>query len=265
MFLILTVISTISVALPQQGPPRPTIIDHMRLNNMEALEATLVAVHLGIIANTSYRIDTLIHAAVQYRNPRALELLLAMEGAYPDAANPEGYTPLMRAAYNCDTDIVEILLRTGGVNRRALSPEGYTPLMAAISATNNETDLEFIDECRRVIGYIFDIADTNPSVVVTDTPLILAVSNLARNVHADKNIYEKFYDIVEFLVEAGVNTNIPDILGLRPLEIAARSRLLDLVLLLLNNGANPDYPLRGNNGTMTIGDLIEEGISEIPW
>ncbi|HWW88487.1 MAG TPA: ankyrin repeat domain-containing protein, partial [Vicinamibacterales bacterium] len=52
-------------------------------------------------------------------------------GADVNAANPEGVTPLMRAAMDGEADIVQTLLAAGGMNVNAQSESGETALFHA--------------------------------------------------------------------------------------------------------------------------------------
>lgn len=69
--------------------------------------------------------DTLLHAAVEGGNMRAVELLLE-RGVDPDLRDPAGFTPLFFAVRF--PDIVEMLIK-GGADPNARNDEDETPLM----------------------------------------------------------------------------------------------------------------------------------------
>src|ERR1700722_881740 len=68
--------------------------------------------------------------AIALRDVNEVRRTLSM-GADVNAANPEGVTPLMRAAMDGEADIVQALLAAGGMNVNAQSDSGETALFHA--------------------------------------------------------------------------------------------------------------------------------------
>lgn len=80
--------------------------------------------------------------AVQYRNAATAEILLA-HGADPNHRDPEGRTPLMRAARNSDAAALELLLRSGADVALA-DEEGNTALHFAAAKASVENVLALL-------------------------------------------------------------------------------------------------------------------------
>jgi len=198
---------------------------------------------------------TPLHYAIDGGSKEVVELLIS-KGADIDASDKYGITALHRAATKGDTDIVKLLIARGA-NVNAKTQYGQTPLHYA-AQTGHKDVVEFL---------IDNGADVNVEATNKLKPLHYA----ARSYHGDvvKLLIDKgtniskddslFYyaciyghrDLAELLIKKGADVN-PRAWDRGPLlletvwnaythaEQPDIPRLLDILRLLLDNGADPN-------------------------
>jgi ankyrin repeat protein len=136
-------------------------------------------------------------------------------GADVNATNPEGVTPLMRAAMDGEVEIVETLLAAGGANVNVQSESGETALLRA--ALYGRAEIVKLLVAR---GAAVDAGDREGV-----TPL-MAAAQQGRT------------DVVRALVDAGAKIGLGDKEGITPLMAAASANRTDALLLLIARGAD---------------------------
>ena len=166
-------------------------------------------------------------------NANHIELLklLITAGADVDSTDKNGWTPLLSAAYNGNSDCVEQLLKAGADVNKSNSKK--TPLILAAE----------YGHCDCVEQLLKAGADVNKANSKKQTPLILA----AEYGHCD---------CVEQLLKAGAEKNASDEYNKTALYWAAANGHSDCVKLLLEVGADPS--IKGANNKTPL-DIAKDG------
>jgi ankyrin repeat protein/serine/threonine protein kinase len=151
-----------------------------------------------------------------------IEVQTALEkGAYPNAKNDDGSTPLHIAAQEGYAEIVKILLERGA-DPNTENKDGWTPLH--IAAKEGHVD---------VVRVLLERgAYPNAKNNYGGTPLHIAEQ-------------EGHVEIVKLLLEHGANPNAKTNGGWTPLYDAAQKGHVEIVKLLLEHGANPNAKATG--------------------
>ena len=160
----------------------------------------------------AYKQRSLLAAANLGDLYRVKELL--QKGVKADAADSNGFTALMYAAWKGHKDVVEILL-VAGAKIDAADNNGNTALMLAAREGHKD-----VVEILLSAGTKIDAADSNG---------FTALMQAARNGHKD---------VMEMLLSAGAKINAADNNGNTALMLAAREGHKDVVEMLLSAGAN---------------------------
>lgn len=174
---------------------------------------------------------TLLIEAAFWENVRAVEILVKF-GAETNCSHPSRGTPLIIAAGIGNQEICELLISHGAdVNFLWAEPyisaiqQTYYVRGSALhrAAENGQTDI-----IRLLVEH-----GANPDVVVDSIPLIgtvdTAIAAAAREGH---------YAAVEALIEGRADVDFMYSIGFSALHEAVRSNSLDIVQLLVENGAN---------------------------
>ena len=159
---------------------------------------------------------TPIFYTTDIENLKIIDLLLGY-GADLKKQDKQGMTPLHHIALYGKPEVLEYLLGKEGVNPNILNTKNETPLMYAL---RNEKDpkksVEILIEHK-----------ANPSV---------------RSIYGRTALYEaiskKNYEIIEFLLSKGADTDVELFCGLRTLHIAACNNDTKSVQILLKFGAD---------------------------
>ena len=147
--------------------------------------------------------------------------------------------------YAADTnrEILEFLLSLGS-NINAKDSKGFTPLHVAVGKNNYE--------CAKVL--IEKGADINAKSSYGFTPLRIAAQN-------------KYFSITELLISKGADIDIPDNSGNTPLaslcNLTASSERSDMIKLLINAGANSNFPNKYNMSPLRLLILKKPKIEEL--
>ncbi len=160
---------------------------------------------------------TPLHCAVMSGNARAVQTLIAA-GANVSAKTGLGMTPLGFAVTDHNSRLVELLLKAHADPNQSCR-EGYTPLYLACLG----------DDPKVVELLIRAGANINGKSVGGMTPAIATAA-------ASQPDAELFHN----LIRAGADINRADDAGSTPLMEAAQRGRIELVLLLLSEGADPN-------------------------
>ncbi|ETI22723.1 hypothetical protein G647_06799 [Cladophialophora carrionii CBS 160.54] len=200
-------------------------------------------------ANSAALKSTLLNA-VQQKKHKLVEQLLDC-GVSPDGEN--GHNLLREAVLQRDTESIRLLLLFGG-DPNGLDRNRHSPLLTA-------TELSFLDAVKLLLKYG---ADPNlPAGPDAECPLALAVIEhklelvkLYLTYGGDANLTTSDNDtllhkainkknpkqLAELLIEYGADVNGKNAEGETSLFAAIQAKRLDLMLVLLDSGANPNLP-----------------------
>jgi ankyrin repeat protein len=239
----------------------------MRTNLGASLALTMSLMGVAYGAETVVKDTRLVQAAKSGETATAIGLLA--KKADPNAAEPDGTTPLHWAVRNNDTELVERLIRAGanvkaanryGITAIALACEsGSAPIVEQLLAAGvnanttgpyGETALHTCAHAGKVEAAKVLLA-RGASIDAGDswrgqTPLMWATA-------------ERHPEMMRALIEAGADVNARSTIiawerqrtseprdkwlppgGLTPLLFAAREGCVDCTKVLLSSGANPD-------------------------
>ena len=211
------------------------------------------------------------------QNSRAMISLLLESGAPISPRDSKGRTPIHKAAFRGDADIVRILARKGA-ELSTRSKEGQTPLHTAIHQDKLLTSRILIDA-----GADISIPDAGGL-----TPLHVAlykgkieisraliqkgatISGHTRDSKGHTPLYMAARwncpDIVAFLIDGGADISTPDNLGDTPLHITSDARIAGILIdrgagvSTLNNARQtPLHTALGRKDTAIANFLIERG------
>ncbi|KAL2109050.1 hypothetical protein VUR80DRAFT_3025 [Thermomyces stellatus] len=226
-------VSSASEPLPKieahpETMPRWTARDDVG-GNAEALKMTLVSAletqnHRVVeqVLDKGVSPDTtgphLLRQAVLNYDTESL-LLFLLFGADPNRADTDGVTPLYSAVHAEYTEGAKILLKYGAdPNLRAA--QGETPLDLAVSK----------GDCDLVQTLLIYGGDPNIYPPSGEIPLIEAISNTSPD------------NLVALLLDYGADPDATDNEGQTPLCKAVSADRADIVLCLLEHGADPNCP-----------------------
>jgi ankyrin repeat protein len=144
-------------------------------------------------------------------------------------------SPLERAIAANDTQRVHALLKLGA-DPNARGSYGLTPLMMAVGMDNPET-----------VGLIAERCEVNASEDNDATALHYAINAVNGN------------RIVEILLKAGADPNIPDACGETPLHHAAWGGKAEIALMLLAAGASRAAMSKDNKTPFQLAEQAAAG------
>lgn len=176
------------------------------------------------LASNNENINDLLHLAIVYKQPKAVEILIAKGADVNRKDLRYEKSPLYHAVQNCDVDIVNYLIQHGAVVRK-------NPELLHIAAEKL---------CQEVIQILLenhcDIDATNHHGY---TALHIVLFKFLPESYP-KFSHKKLCMVVEMLLNAGADINAKTIdgKGNTPLHIAAESGSLKIIQLLLANKAN---------------------------
>lgn len=205
--------------------------------------------------------STTLMAAARGGNPDVVKLLLD-KGADVNAKTAKGYTALMAAAKEGKPDVVKLLLERGA-DPAAQTTKGYTALMAAGKGGNPETEKLLLDRG----------LDIHAKTRKGDTALRKAVKK--GNREAAEFLLERGADplkthegrtllmdaanpdggdpaLAKLLIEKGVDVNAKAHDGWTALLLAAMYGHREMVMVLIENGADVNQRKRLHLGPFTV-------------
>ena len=180
------------------GPIAVNAVEHHQLQVIELL------LDAGVSIETKDNDSTLLDIAASMNDPNLVNMLVA-RGAYIEATNSQGITPILTAANQGHIEVIKVLLE-GGANLKALKCVGGA--LAVSAATMNHLE---------GLAMLFDHLGVSTETMDVDHNTLLHIA--ARN---------GYTDMVKMLIDRKVNIEAMDKLGNTPLHIAALSRHINL-------------------------------------
>ncbi|GAB6033203.1 hypothetical protein CHUAL_012808 [Chamberlinius hualienensis] len=193
------------------------------------LEAIIKLLKAGCQVDRKLASDktTPLHIAASRGYPKVVEALIQY-GAHIDTLDTSDKTPLLLAVNRANHEVVQILLNKGAkVNIEEI--HGYTPLAEAIWKKD-----EFL------VGMLLNVG-----AKVTRSHFLLHYCVMHRNCR-----------LVQLLLASGCLVNVRDDNGDTPLHIATRTGEVAIMELLLQYGANTNYP-NTVTGTTSLHEAVE--------
>ncbi|KIY00906.1 uncharacterized protein Z520_03572 [Fonsecaea multimorphosa CBS 102226] len=161
----------------------------------------------------------LLREAVLHQDFETVRLLLLF-GADPNGLDKIKFSPLLSATELSFLEAAKLLLKYGADPNLPAGPDGECPLAMAVM----ENKLEFLQL------YLTYGGDTNLNTADGNTLLVKAIN---------KTNPKK---LVELLVDYGSDVNGKNGEGETPLFTAIQARRIDIMIFLLDHGANPNLP-----------------------
>jgi len=196
-------------------------------------------------------------------------LFLLQHGAFINARDSEGNTPLIWSLRNCSPStvlIVDTLLKAGA-NPNLQNRAGQTALHVSIASILSQTEL--FQQAEAIINNLLAFgANPNIQTLEGETPLHYAVirsnGNNFEEEKADGNnptttssFSSAFNRILENLVKNGSSVHAIDHEGDTPLHYAVREQNLLAVKALLRLGSNPDTPNEDGETPLHLASCLE--------
>ncbi len=216
--------------------------------------------------NLRFKNTTLLHECAINGYKEQLILLLK-NGAYIEASNNQGKTPLVLAIEKNNIDLVDILLKEGAYPDGRLSKSNIIPVVTAVIKDNADilsllirygVDLQYTDNSGQSLLHLAGVETVN----------ILVDNGLDPNIKDAEGLTPLLYairlgkvEVSKKLVEVS-NVNAYTQTGWTALHYAAQSNRLDIVTLLISSGAVIDFPADNPNFS-PIQAAAEIGASEI--
>lgn len=197
----------------------------------------------GADSNIDLNGKTLLHVLASGMLPNFssdfIKLMLE-HGANPDIPDKRGETPLILATQNWNEDIIKTLVE-GGVDINKVTDVGTPVITVCMTEINTKKiihKLNVLIEC----GANIDM----PGII---TPLICSINS-------------NNTELMEKLLEGGVNADTPDADGMTPLMYAVHCGNNDALALLLENSADVDLQDNRKRNAL-IWAIIDENIDAI--
>lgn len=198
------------------------LISAVKSNSLEKVKELISA---GANINAKYNLDsTLLHWAVA-RNFKDIVELLVKNGANINAQESEGRTPLLWATYNGNKDILELLI-SHGADINAKDKYEFTPLHKAAYDGNKELAKLLLDNKANIL------ASQNMRAIASATAG--ATPDMVNDIDEDgftslhHAVAEGHKEIIELLLEHGINKNGKDNAGRTAVVIAEQLAYLDI-------------------------------------
>ncbi|KAH7402056.1 ankyrin repeat-containing domain protein [Phaeosphaeria sp. MPI-PUGE-AT-0046c] len=161
----------------------------------------------------------MLQIAAQNRDTESLSLLLK-HGADANGFDREGYTPLFAATRAQCFESAKVLLRYSADPNLSAGPDSESPL--SVAASNNYLEL--------VQLFLANGGDAGLIMENGSTALVSSMNKIVST------------KVVEVLLASGTDANAKNGEGTTALFTAIQANRVDLVAILLDNGANPNLP-----------------------
>lgn len=239
--------------------------------------AKLLLSQEGVDPNLQYQCKedklciTFLARAAQAGHMDMINLLLSTKIVDPNLGDDIGRPPIAYAGFSGQDDVVKKLLATPGVDPDLKDRDGRTPLSWTVSYGSEVAVSHFLSQ--------LDDVDVNAAVATNNrlkkgwTPIMFALNRratgMAKLLLQVPNIdagHQSAYgrtalhlavasgsrEIVQLLLEKGVNPNVMSPRCSSPLFNAASSGYLSILRLLYEAGADPDAATRTGDTPLTI-------------
>lgn len=161
----------------------------------------------------------MLQIAAQNRDTESLSLLLK-HGADSNGFDREGYTPLFAATRAQCFESAKVLLRYSADPNLSAGPDSESPL--SVAASNNYLEL--------VQLFLANGGDAGLIMENGSTALVQSMNKIVST------------KVVEVLLASGTDANAKNGEGTTALFQAIQANRVDLIAILLDNGANPNLP-----------------------
>jgi ankyrin repeat protein len=192
-------------------------------------------------SNMMYIVEDINGTLCSRKKDLSIIKLLIDNGAYIDAVNFYGKTPMMKAIDNENIKLIKFLLENGADVNFGTRSGGY-PLKNAIDNSYN------------------DIAQ-----LLISHKAKLDNSLLYQTVIREENTEQELFDYlgsIQLLINSGADVNAIDpVTGETPLIAAVRLKRIDVARLLLKNNANKN--LKNHSNLTALNIAKKNGLSEI--
>jgi ankyrin repeat protein len=271
--IVLALSIVLTGVLPAAGAGHSKIVDAARSGDKDGLQSLLM--NKADVNAAEGDGATALHWA-SYRDDLESAGLLIRAGANVNAANDLGVTPLWAASLNGSASMVKKLLEAGA-NPNAALLSGETPLMVAARSGSSRVVEQLLasganvnaQATRRQTALMWAVAQQHADVV----KVLLAHG---ADVHARTEVWSQVMAVpphgnpeynrtvphggdtalmfaarvgdlasARLLVSAGANVNAQDASGVSATVLAAHSGYTELVLFLLDKGADPNLAPAG--------------------
>jgi len=219
----------------------PTIIDYVH-DNVNILKSFVMDLNLikkilekGLNINQEdEERNTLLIYALETRNYETIQYLLEHHANIEVINHHIEKIKLLKLNeinFNKENqEILDLLIKYGlDINRK--DNDDNTPLIYAINAKNKDMVSYFLN-------HHDSIQAVNEKIIIIDS---LIVNKKIKNYYFSSSIEETSYNILEMLINHGLNVNSVDIEGKLPIDYAIEKNNKEVLKLLLNHNANIDY------------------------
>jgi len=248
LIIAVVLVGGVCFGLPAVDAQTASMHDAVRANDLATVRR-LVDANAALANLPDKDGSTPLHLAAAGNYVAIAEYLLE-KGAVVDARNADGNTPLHAAAASDAVSTIELLLRRRA-DINAVNTQRSSPLHTAIANGKDRAARLLIERG----------ADLRQQDLVGRTPLHLAAFHnrktiaeilIAKGVEIDARMRQQVtplhllaavtdnVDMARLLVEKGADVNARDVIGLRPLEYAARRGSKAVIDLLLDSGGGFD-------------------------
>jgi len=182
--------------------------------------------------------------------------------AEPTIETHSGHAPLLAAAAAGHTQVCAVLLEHGA-DVDASDERGITALMLAV-------ERERLEVVRMLLGHMASVASVDRRSSSAFTRAIEAVLradpqalHIRMSVSGHMSKYDGCTEIARGLAERRAAVDLADAAGQTPLLRAVRAQRTDVVVLLLDLGADKDFPVPALGGATVLLQAVRDGSKDM--